>query len=684
MIVPRRMLFLFLVTAAFLLPLPAFAQAYVSPTELYWPPGEPSCGTLWYDYAPGEVWLDVPGLGWQSWYVDNYETPFCVDGWPEGTYTLNPGYAQFTVHANPPPPPPPVILASDFGCDNWDCVWGQGYRFYPDSRVLVRTADWSHTQMFYGPAWGMSPPLNVSSEGGYDYLSFQITDPDLLYAFGQIGNYGGTGVYYQVLNNDGTASAWWHVQAPRPTISSAGPTCADLYCLQFSGSFPLSGRIDFRIHGQSEVINDYTDLVVTPTLITLRLNPGLRYAYDTAGLDAWAVNPVLPNWSPGPYYLAPVDRSVIGYIDDVFPVGQQYYIRGWACAKTQPTSIDVHVYAGNAYAGGTLVFGGTANQASEPEVAAACNSGGSNYRFYLPIPHTVTQNYGGQPIYVYGISPLGYANNALNNSGVFTIPAIDRSVIGWVSGISQQGSNYYLYGWACAKTYPGSIDAHVYAGGPAGGGGTMVFSGTANQASEPAVAEACNSTGSNYRYSIQIPQSVLDQYGGQPLYVHGISPFGLPNLLLNGSGAYTIPTVDRSITGWISGISQQGTSLYLYGWACAKTYPGSIDVYVYAGGPSGSGTLVFSGPANQASEPAIAEACNSTGSNYRFWLQIPQTVMAQYGGQQIYVHGISPFGLPNLLIGNSGNFTMPGAPVIGLKEYIYLGDRVVAVETSSQ
>jgi hypothetical protein len=360
-------------------------------------------------------------------------------------------------------------------------------------------------------------------------------------------------------------------------------------------------------------------------------------------------------------------------------------VNGWACAKTQPASIDVHVYVGGpAGGGGTLVFSGTANQASDAGLAQACNSTGTKYRYSLAIPHTVTQYYGGQPLYVHGISPLGYGNHLLTNAGVFQVPAVDRSISGSIEGISPQGQDYYLYGWACAKTYSGSIDVQVYAGGPAGVGGTYVFSGTANQPSDGGIAAACNSSGSNHRFWLQIPTPVIEQNGGQPLYVYGISPFELPNPLLNNSGAFNVPILDRSITGWISGISVQGQNYFLYGWACAKTYPGSIVVHGFVGGPSGGGgTSAFSGPADQPSEPAIASACNSTGSNYRFWHQIPTSVIQQYAGQLIYVHGISPFGLPNLLLNNSGVLIVPNPQPVSLKENIYVGDRVLAVETTT-
>jgi hypothetical protein len=339
---------------------------------------------------------------------------------------------------------------------------------------------------------------------------------------------------------------------------------------------------------------------------------------------------------------------------------------------------------GTAGQGGTFAFSGIANVASEPAVATACNSTGSNYRFWLPIPHTLTQSYGGQTIYIHGISPFGLPNNAINNSGNLTIPSVDRSVTGNIEGVSQQGNDYYLNGWACAKTQPGSIEVQVFAGGPPGGGGTFVVSAMANQSSDGGIAAACNSTGSSYRFSILLSVSVRLQFGTQPIYVRGMSPFGLSDLLIANSGNFTIPIVDRSITGNIETISQQGSNHYLNGWACARTHLNSIDVQVFAGGASGSGgTFVVSATANQPSDGSIATACNSTGTNYRFSILLSLPMRQQFNGQPIYVHGMSPFGLPNLLIGNSGTFNVPSPYGSSSREYIYLGDRVLAVETTN-
>ncbi|WP_022972860.1 NBR1-Ig-like domain-containing protein, partial [Xanthomonas maliensis] len=69
----------------------------------------------------------------------------------------------------------------------------------------------------------------------------------------------------------------------------------------------------------------------------------------------------------------------------------------------------------------------TANLTSEPGVATECSSTGSNYRFSIPITEDVIRSYGGQALYIYGISPIGGANNPIMRSGAFAVPALVRN-----------------------------------------------------------------------------------------------------------------------------------------------------------------------------------------------------------------------------------------------------------------
>jgi len=100
---------------------------------------------------------------------------------------------------------------------------------------------------------------------------------------------------------------------------------------------------------------------------------------------------------------------------------------------------------------------------------------------------------------------------------------------------------------------------------------------------------------------------------------------------------------------------------------------------VYAREPGGD-TFLLAATANASTGPDIANACASTGTHYGFWVQIPLDVIQLHLGRPIYVYGISPIGLANLPLNASGTFTVPGILALRHREYIYLADRLLAVD----
>jgi len=523
----------------------------VTPGTIYLPPASPSCFTLTVGgganmYVDFEYYYQGNGPNYVTGYLmdSNGQSQICLNASSlTGLYLYTgirnaalywtnfvPVHASLSISTTGAP----VISSLASGCDNWDCIWIAGSQFRDNSYVYVYSADWSTYQIFWGPAWGQSPALGVGFDG--TLITFQITNPAVRSSFGSAG------VYVLVVNADSSTSAWRWTHSPPPIINSGDAGCDDSYCIWLSGIFPLNATVDFRPHGQSNVLNNaYNGIGVTPSLITLGLNAGMHYTYDTVGLDAWAVNALFPNWSGG-FYLPPKDRSIVGHVDWMAP-GVPNHLEGWACAKTYASSIDVRVYVGGPPGSGTLVLTGTANQSSEAGMNGACNGTGTHYRFSLPIPNTVKEQYSGQAIYVYGISAAGFADTLIPGSGSVTVPAMDHSITGLVTGVTVQNGQYYLQGWACAKGYTGNVDIQLYVGGPAGAGGTFLVNTTANQPSEAGIAAACQSTGVAYRYSTVLSLALRQQYGGQPLYVYGISPYGLGNLLLGNSGLVNMPSV---------------------------------------------------------------------------------------------------------------------------------------------
>jgi RHS repeat-associated protein len=119
--------------------------------------------------------------------------------------------------------------------------------------------------------------------------------------------------------------------------------------------------------------------------------------------------------------------------------------------------------------------------------------------------------------------------------------ASDSQIRGHIDGVFRHSDGRdYITGWACASAFNESIRVHVYLGGPAGSG-DGVASVLSSSPSESAVANACTAFGSNYRFKIPISESMLANHAGDPIYIHGISPYGPPNSLITQSGTYHIP-----------------------------------------------------------------------------------------------------------------------------------------------
>lgn len=118
-------------------------------------------------------------------------------------------------------------------------------------------------------------------------------------------------------------------------------------------------------------------------------------------------------------------------------------------------------------------------------------------------------------------------------------------VIGHIDGISRVGGDFYLSGWACAQGINKSLPVHLYLNGPAGVG-HFYSAYSANLPNEAGVAQSCNVGDGSYRFSIPLDQNMRRAYGGQSIYVHGISPVGLANLALDQSGSFKVPLLDET------------------------------------------------------------------------------------------------------------------------------------------
>jgi hypothetical protein len=115
--------------------------------------------------------------------------------------------------------------------------------------------------------------------------------------------------------------------------------------------------------------------------------------------------------------------QVSGVVDGISPNGDgTYNVSGWACQLANPNSIPVDLYVGGPVGTGTEIGRFEASLPSGPDVAAACQSWGNNYRYSINLTAEQLSVFAGKTPYLYGISPTGLSNNLLLSSGTFPLP----------------------------------------------------------------------------------------------------------------------------------------------------------------------------------------------------------------------------------------------------------------------
>lgn len=369
--------------------------------------------------------------------------------------------------------------------------------------------------------------------------------------------------------------------------------------------------------------------------------------------------------------LAPAQAAaaIRGNIDSVSKSPSGHVISGWACDSGVASSVGVHVYAVSSTGVRTHFASGTANLASEPGVNSACGTpAGTAHRFSILISNQAVTAYGGQGLYVYGLSLSGGANLAIQGSGAFTVPTQPWGVTGGIDGLTAVSGGYQLNGWACDYSVSQSIAVHVYVGAAAGtAGAQFLTNGMANFPSEPGVNTACGTAGGTpHRFGIFISHAMVNAHALKPLYVHGISVSGGGNHSIARSGTVTMPNVGE-IRGYVDAVTDLGTTVQVSGWACQLGVDQSIDVHMYVGGPAGTGTAVAFGTANLSKSPDISQACGTVNSAHRFVLSLSREQVRPHAGKSVHVHGIARVaGVPNAAVG--GSHSLPAFVTYQLSE----------------
>lgn len=242
-------------------------------------------------------------------------------------------------------------------------------------------------------------------------------------------------------------------------------------------------------------------------------------------------------------------------------------------------------------------------------------------------------------------------------------PTNVSEIRGYIDGLQMINGKVHVAGWACASGRAESIRVQMYAGGE-DKKGQLIGSYTANSNNEAAVNTVCNDTSKTpHRFLIPLEGTTRSKYANQGIYIHGISTTGGVNKLLNKSGVYMIPapTPLSAIKGYIDGISKSVSGAkFISGWACSSGRADSIQIHLYAGGAAGAGRIVGGYVANLKNEPAVNSACgDTTQTPHRFQIPIDANMIKAHGNKTIFIHGISPVGNANSLLGQSGKFVIP-------------------------
>jgi hypothetical protein len=234
----------------------------------------------------------------------------------------------------------------------------------------------------------------------------------------------------------------------------------------------------------------------------------LESMYDKAGQLVFQWEPATQNGTDyiylGDTLVARVvgnNSQVTGNIDGA-PTAASPSVGGWACSTGLTQSITVEMFVGGpSGGGGTLIGSYTANQPSEPAVATSCHTSGANYRFSIPLATATRSQDAGEPIYMYGVSPVGNSNAALSNSGVYTVPANAGAPVApaSISVPASSSTGNITVSWSSSS----GATSYVLQRQMNGGSWTQVYSGSATSAAFSGLTNgtyvyqvhACNSAG---------------------------------------------------------------------------------------------------------------------------------------------------------------------------------------------
>lgn len=330
--------------------------------------------------------------------------------------------------------------------------------------------------------------------------------------------------------------------------------------------------------------------------------------------------------------------TVTGNVDGVNIDGSgNATLSGWACSTGIPASITVEVFAGGpSGGGGTRVVTATANQASEPAVAAICQTGGTTYRFSIPLTTAIRSQYAGTLIYMYGDSPVGNGNLVLNGSGSFQVPAAPTAPAAPASATATVAGNLasITVNWSSSATATSYVLQQKQ------------NSGSWNQVLNSNVTS----------YTLSNPVDASYSYQVQACNANGCSAFTASNTV---SVAH-LPTTPASISAPGSSTGAIGISWAAATYATSYTLEQSLNGGAYAAIYSGAATSNSFSVGATGSYTYRVKACNANGcSGY-----------VTSGAMAVTIPPTSAPGIGVPSSSNTGSYTVSWNGVAGATTYV--------------
>lgn len=237
-------------------------------------------------------------------------------------------------------------------------------------------------------------------------------------------------------------------------------------------------------------------------------------------------------------------------------------IQGWAIDAQSAGVVEIHAYAGGAFAGWTRANG------SRTDLLASFPAFGANhgFSFQVPVPR------GTSSLCLYAIDDARSDRNRTLGCQTISVPT---APFGNLETVARVPGGVVLGGWAIDPDTPAPIEVDVWeAGGLAGWASASL--------SRPDVGAAFPSYGPNHGYSIYVPAGP----GNHSWCAFGIN---VPAGINPAVGCRTM-NVTSTPVGNVDGVSRVGNAIQFAGWALDPDVADAVEIHLYVDGqPVASG-----------------------------------------------------------------------------------------------